>query len=145
MSMSSAPAPQMMRMNSSVSNASFSRTSNGIFSKEKITSDEGIQNPEISNSLELSDKDLQKQIQKDTILYSSLGESLFEEGMLFKLPNRVGKFRVTVVGVSKSGVYGMYQSDFQVQRPFNASIDTPLFIRGDDQLTLTLTVENNTK
>ena len=129
-----------MRLKRSASNYSLSRSS-----KDKTEFDEGLPAPDTSNSLEISDQDLLKQIQKDTILYSSLGESIFKEGMLFKLPNRVGKFRVTVVGVSKSGIYGMYQSNFQVQKPFNASIDSPLFIRGDDHLNLTLTIENNTK
>lgn len=144
-----APAPRMAKMTLSTNlskSISLENDSEDATFYNNDSLDDGVENDnETSETLKISDKELKKQIQKDTILYSILGDNIFEDGMLFKLPNRVGKFRVTVLGVSSDGVYGMFQSDFQVQRPFNASIDTPLFIRGEDQLTLTLTVENNTK
>lgn len=57
----------------------------------------------------------------------------------------MGKFRVTLVAVSRDGKYGMHTSYVQVQRPFNAVLNYPKFIRQNDQVLLDLILQNNTE
>ena len=89
----------------------------------EIEAEEGNENDldEIkNNSFDINEKDLEKMIIEDTILYSSLSRNSFDNGFVsFKLPNRVGKFRITIIGVSKSGRYGTHTSFIQIQKPLN--------------------------
>ena len=94
---------------------------------------------------ELSDEDLKKMLQEDTIFYSSLGKDFSKTGKVsFLLPDRVGKFRISVVGVTPEGKYGMHTSFVQIQKPFNAVMEYPDYIRQSDVIRLSLILQNNT-
>ena len=92
-----------------------------------------------------SDEALSKALQEDTILFSALGINLPQNGLSFQLPDTVSKFRITVFGISSEGVYGVHTSLLQIQRPFNASMIWPRFIRENDVINPVLTLENNTR
>lgn len=84
-------------------------------------------------------------LSKDTLIFSALGTNLSSSEIKFKIPNHVGKFRVDIIGVSSSGVYGTLTSSVQLQKKFNARAFLPQFIRLEDQLEIPLTIENNTE
>ena len=92
-----------------------------------------------------SNEALSKALQNDTILFSALGTDLPEFELTFQLPETVSKYRITVIGVSSMGVYGVHTSFLQIQRPFNASMNWPRFIRENDVVNPVLTLENNTR
>lgn len=78
------------------------------------------------------------------MLYVPLGRGTLDDDQIsFRLPDRVGKFRVTLVGVSKSGRYGTHTSFVQVQKPLNAELEYPEFIRQNDVIKLELVLQNN--
>ena len=93
---------------------------------------------------ENEEQELQELVKQDTVYYSPLGRSVGKSNFKFKLPSRIGKFRVTVVGVSKDGHYGMRTEYIQAQRPFNLRVDYPLYVRKRDKLILDVVIENNT-
>ena len=96
-----------------------------------------------NEDISLEDSDLLEIVRKDTIFYSAIGLDLSTNNIQFQLPDRVGKFKVQVIGISQSGVYGVHTSFLQIQKPFNASLDYPTFIRQDDTIKLSLLLENN--
>ena len=98
-----------------------------------------------NSSAELSDKELKKIIQKDTIVYSSIGTKLNRNMLEFMLPQKAGQYRVTVVGISEDGRYGTHTSKLQIEKEFNATLPYPIFIRDTDQIRLTLSLENNSR
>lgn len=119
---------------------------------EPIDTDDGATDANASidlaeaDSSELSDEDLRKKLLEDTVLYAALGKSTFENGSIsFRLPSRARKFRVTILGVSESGRYGTHTSFVQIQKPLNAILEFPDFIRQKDQLKLELILQNNTE
>ena len=92
---------------------------------------------------ELNDEDLKKMLKEDTIFYSALTTSLSQSGKIsFKLPDRVGKFRITIVGITPNGNYGMNTSFLQIQKPFNAILDYPDYIRQNDVIRVNLILQN---
>jgi uncharacterized protein YfaS (alpha-2-macroglobulin family) len=95
---------------------------------------------------DIPEEELKTMLTEDTIFYSPLSETAFSDGMVtFRLPNRVGKFRVTLLGVSSSGQYGMHTSFIHVQKPFNAILRFPEYIRDSDQIRLELLLQNNSE
>mgnify|MGYP001804126436 CR=1 FL=1 len=95
---------------------------------------------------ELEDEDLKEMLKEDTIFYSPLSKTALKSGKLsFLLPDRIGKFRVTVIGITPSGLYGLHSSKIQIQRPFNAILEYPSYIRNNDQIKLNLILQNNTE
>jgi hypothetical protein len=115
----------------------------GVFAEDGNEIDLDEIKDEIS---EIDEKELEKVIIDDTILYSSLGRDSIENGSVsFRLPNRVGKFRVTILGVSKSGRYGTHTSFIQIQKPLNAILEYPQYIRQNDKIRLELNLQNNSE
>jgi hypothetical protein len=82
--------------------------------------------------------------QNDTIFFHPIGKKLRNNVLNFELPDRAGKYRVTIIGVSSRGEYGLHTSFIQAQRPFNIRVDAPLYIRKNDVVILNLILENNT-
>lgn len=84
-------------------------------------------------------------MKKDTIFYSALSSETLENGEIsFDLPDNIGKFRITVVGITESGQYGMHTSFIQIQKPLNAILEYPDYIRQNDVINLNLILQNNT-
>ena len=100
---------------------------------------------ELDSNTKPSEEELKKIIERDTIVFSSIGTKLPNGQINFKLPEKAGQYRVTVTAISTDGVYGTHTSTLQIQKPVNASLSYPLFIRQDDQIKLWLTLENNTE
>ena len=97
------------------------------------------------NGSAISDEELSKTLLHDTILYAALAKGTFPNGKLsFRLPDRTGKFRVTILGISDSGRYGTHTSFVQVQRPLDAILELPDYIHPKDELRVQLILQNNT-
>ena len=92
----------------------------------------------------MNQNELDKLLKEDTIFYSALTSNL-SDNISFKLPDRVGKFRITIIGITSNGKYGINTSFLQVQKPFNAILDYPDYIRQNDIIRVNLILQNNTK
>ena len=105
--------------------------------KEKEEEDDNTVQPPTSN----------KKVEKEaaTLIWSRF-QKVDESGLMkgnFVLPNSVKTFRVYVLGMDFSGKYGVHSSWLTSQRPFNACLECPLFMRPKDKVTCRLTLENN--
>lgn len=100
---------------------------------------------EFKSPLNLSKEQLESLFQKDTVFFSPLSKSISDSMFYFDLPNRVGRFRVTVLGISAAGHYGTFTSSIQIQKPFSAFVESPNFMRNGDVLQLELVLQNNSK
>lgn len=88
---------------------------------------------------------LKQLLKKDTIFYSPLSPKTLKNGQIsFVLPDKTGKFRITVIGITDSGKYGMHTSHIQIQKPLNAVLEYPNYIRQNDIINLNLILQNNT-
>ena len=89
--------------------------------------------------------DVKSVLSKDTLIFQALGSNKSASKFKFKIPNHVGKFRVQVIGVTKTGIYGINTSFIQLQKKFNARTTLPQFLRLNDRLKIPITIENNTE
>ena len=99
----------------------------------------------IDQNTNISQQELKKIIETDTIVFSSIGTKLPNNQLDFNLPQKPGQYRITITAISPDGLYGTHTSRLQIQKPVNVSLAYPLFIRQDDQIKLWMTLENNTE